>query len=400
MMPAFLERCFGQWQYEGAFEVDAFLRDVDAVQAEARGTALQTLRPLLNACLMFDEYHWGADDAAPGLVARLAPGLGQPATVTDAKALAEGLVETFEGGGDEISGDFLRDTGLAMWELYGDTPMGWTGVVLLLKLTEPGQWYAPFSATSHIQITDPAADSLRRDLISARLEWTWFGKAEFEHELLPPIIAGISLAMDGKSRALDVAAALEADPELMNAAFEGSWPRLHYAYGTLVLEGFTPQGRRPEVARRHFEAAARDGLAAAQFRLGLMLDHGLGGPAELARATVLYEQAAAQDMPEALLLLAGRAEHGEDGAPDWNRAGDMYARAFTAGDLHPRVEQLETYLLAGGYFLQGPDMVFDAATTTAVRAYQRDVGLPETGEVDRDLLRRIGVDAILAFGGC
>ena len=73
--------------------------------------------------------------------------------------------------------------------------------------------------------------------------------------------------------------------------------------------------------------------------------------------------------------------------------------AFTAGDLHPRVEQLETYLLAGGYFLQGPDMVFDAATTTAVRAYQRDVGLPETGVVDRDLLRRIGVDAILAFGG-
>ena len=29
-----------------------------------------------------------------------------------------------------------------------------------------------------------------------------------------------------------------------------------------------------------------------------------------------------------------------------------------------------------------------------------NVGLPETGEVDRDLLRRIGVDAILAFGGC
>lgn len=74
--------------------------------------------------------------------------------------------------------------------------------------------------------------------------------------------------------------------------------------------------------------------------------------------------------------------------------------AFTAGDLHPRVEQLEIYLLAGGYFLHGPDMVFDAATATAVRAYQRDVGLPETGEVDRDLLRRIGVDAILAIGGC
>lgn len=66
----------------------------------------------------------------------------------------------------------------------------------------------------------------------------------------------------------------------------------------------------------------------------------------------------------------------------------------------PRVEQLVPYLLAGGYFLQGPYMVFEGATTTAVRSCQRDVGLPETGDVNRDLLRRIGVDAILAFGRC
>lgn len=327
-MPAFLERCFAKWQYEGAFEVDAFLRDVDAVRAEAGGAAVQTLRPLLNACLLFDEYLWGEDAAAPGLVARLAPGLGQPATVADAKAQAEAMVETFEGGGEEINGNFLLDTGLAMWELYGDTPLGWTGVALLLKLAEPNQWYAPFSETSPIRIADPAADSLRQDLISARLEWAGFGVDEYALEYLPAIVAGMSMAMEGKARALDVAAALEADPDLMEAALNGSWPRLHYAYGTLVLEGFTPQGRRPEVARRHFEAAARDGLAAAQFRLGLMLDHGLGGPADPARATGLYERAAAQDMPEALLLLAGRAETGEGGAPDWARAGDMFARAL------------------------------------------------------------------------
>ncbi|SHI49873.1 Putative peptidoglycan binding domain-containing protein [Shimia gijangensis] len=71
-----------------------------------------------------------------------------------------------------------------------------------------------------------------------------------------------------------------------------------------------------------------------------------------------------------------------------------------AGDVHPFVAGLERNLLAGGYFVGGADTVFDTRTTDAVKAYQADVGLEQTGHADRALMRRLGVDTMLAFGGC
>lgn len=71
-----------------------------------------------------------------------------------------------------------------------------------------------------------------------------------------------------------------------------------------------------------------------------------------------------------------------------------------AGDVHPFVASLERNLVAGGYLLGGADTVFDARTSEAVRAYQGDAGLAQDGLVDRALMRRLGVEAMMAFGGC
>lgn len=70
------------------------------------------------------------------------------------------------------------------------------------------------------------------------------------------------------------------------------------------------------------------------------------------------------------------------------------------GDLYPAVKRLESYLLVGGYFADAPDWYYTAETAEAVEAFQREVGLQPTGTTDRDLLKRIGIHATYAFGGC
>lgn len=71
-----------------------------------------------------------------------------------------------------------------------------------------------------------------------------------------------------------------------------------------------------------------------------------------------------------------------------------------AGDVHTMVASLERYLVAGGYLLGASDTIFDAETREAVQAFQVDAGLDATGVADYALLRRLGVEAMMAFGGC
>ena len=74
--------------------------------------------------------------------------------------------------------------------------------------------------------------------------------------------------------------------------------------------------------------------------------------------------------------------------------------ALQAGDVHGMVASLERHLVAGGYLLGGSDTIFDARTQEAVKAFQVDTGLEATGVADYALLRRLGIEAMMAFGGC
>lgn len=53
-----------------------------------------------------------------------------------------------------------------------------------------------------------------------------------------------------------------------------------------------------------------------------------------------------------------------------------------AGDISDRVRDLETKLNSLGEFVEFPDEIFDAATSEAVKSFQRQYGLPATGIVD------------------
>jgi peptidoglycan hydrolase-like protein with peptidoglycan-binding domain len=57
---------------------------------------------------------------------------------------------------------------------------------------------------------------------------------------------------------------------------------------------------------------------------------------------------------------------------------------------------LEQALQKRGYDVGGVDGIYDAKTASAVRAYQRDTNMAETGEASSDLLRTLGVDTTIA----
>ncbi|ASM74495.1 MULTISPECIES: peptidoglycan-binding domain-containing protein [Roseobacteraceae] len=74
--------------------------------------------------------------------------------------------------------------------------------------------------------------------------------------------------------------------------------------------------------------------------------------------------------------------------------------ALVVGDVYPAVVTLEQHLMEGGYFINGPGMIYGPETAEAVRMFQAESGLQQTGIADFDLLKRLGIAATFSFGGC
>lgn len=71
-----------------------------------------------------------------------------------------------------------------------------------------------------------------------------------------------------------------------------------------------------------------------------------------------------------------------------------------AGAFSPEVESVELALAALGFFSSTPDWSFTAETSLAVADFQAGSGLPVTGEVDDDLLRRLAVPPHIVRRDC
>lgn len=84
-------------------------------------------------------------------------------------------------------------------------------------------------------------------------------------------------------------------------------------------------------ARRLMTAAAEQGSAEAQFRLGMMLVDGEGGPADPAGAVAWLDRAAAQGHMEAQYNLGVALYYGAGGAPDLAAAVRWYQVAAENG---------------------------------------------------------------------
>ncbi|WP_456724612.1 MULTISPECIES: peptidoglycan-binding domain-containing protein [unclassified Bradyrhizobium] len=78
-------------------------------------------------------------------------------------------------------------------------------------------------------------------------------------------------------------------------------------------------------------------------------------------------------------------------------AFDMTTRTrgppLRAGEFTPRVLGLERMLSELGYFAEVPDWYFTAQTETALRLFQKAMGLPETGVADESTIRLLRSEA-------
>ena len=83
---------------------------------------------------------------------------------------------------------------------------------------------------------------------------------------------------------------------------------------------------------RELLAKAAETNAEAQYQLGLMLAEGTGGPKDDAGARALFEKAAAQNHPGALLEMGVFAQEGRGGPKDRDAAKGYYKRAADLGD--------------------------------------------------------------------
>lgn len=121
---------------------------------------------------------------------------------------------------------------------------------------------------------------------------------------------------------------LETDPDRARALFAQAAAQGHLpaqqALGELALEtGDWAQ------ARRWLRVVAQAGDAQAQMRLAMMLDQGLGGPANPAGASLWYQRAAEQGVAEAAFAMGAlRAEAGA-----LAEAAQWFARASAQGHL-------------------------------------------------------------------
>lgn len=135
------------------------------------------------------------------------------------------------------------------------------------------------------------------------------------------------LTMDQVGEFMGFVATIDTAPLLAAGLLDSKNDQLNYAYATVILEGFTPGGRRPDVARAHFKAAADRGHAPSLFRLALMTETGFGGPANPDLAFELYVKAAAQGESGSALTLAQRFEDGQEVKANWDKAAQYYAVA-------------------------------------------------------------------------
>lgn len=139
-----------------------------------------------------------------------------------------------------------------------------------------------------------------------------------------PLKLDAYVSMMGMDSTMSFIVRLDETPLLRERLLAGEHDYLSYAYATFILEGFTPTGRRPDRARAYFEAAANRGHAPSMFRLGLMSEHGLGGPVDRAKALRLYEAAAGKGETASALIMARKYEIGDGVAQDWQRAQAHY----------------------------------------------------------------------------
>jgi TPR repeat protein len=122
------------------------------------------------------------------------------------------------------------------------------------------------------------------------------------------------------------------DPEearkLFERAAEAGNPRGAFNLAALAARG----GAADPAETRALLSRAAEANSEAQYRLGLMMADGVGGPKDDVAARALFEKAAAQNHPGALERMGAFAQSGRGGPQDMSAAKAYYARAAALGN--------------------------------------------------------------------
>ena len=178
----------------------------------------------------------------------------------------------------------------------------------------------------------------------------------------------------------------------------------------LMSEGVDGAPDRPK-ALQWFLAAANYGVKDSQYNLGVIYARGLGTPPTSSEAYKWFAIAAAQGDGDAATRRDEVAEHAEPRSarqgprrrrapgtpsrrcprptPSRRRAAAGTARGgVTEADQRALVMKIQTLLAEQGYDPGPADGVAGPKTRDAVRAFQRTIGVAETGQIDSDPGRR------------
>lgn len=170
-----------------------------------------------------------------------------------------------------------------------------------------------------------------------------------------------------------------------HSAAEQGHPNAQYNLGVMYAEGRGIPLNFEEAAR-WFRAAANQGLARALYNLAVMTDEGLGVPQDKAAALELYRAAAGAGDERAIELLAGSGDGRPEAATPLNGADGVQVITTTPASL---VAEVQGELTRLGFYEGRLDGLLGPKTRTAIRAFQKSAGIPQTGEVSPDLLERL-----------
>ena len=103
-----------------------------------------------------------------------------------------------------------------------------------------------------------------------------------------------------------------------------------YEMGVRLADG-RGMAQDSQAARQWLELAAKQNLPPAQYRLGAMLERGIGGAKDVKRAQDLYAKAAAQGHVRAMHNMGVLSAEGADGKPDYAAAATWFRKAADFG---------------------------------------------------------------------
>ena len=103
-----------------------------------------------------------------------------------------------------------------------------------------------------------------------------------------------------------------------------------YEMGVRLADG-RGMAQDNQAARQWLELAAKQNLPPAQYRLGAMLERGIGGAKDVKRAQDLYAKAAAQGHVRAMHNMGVLSAEGAEGKPDYVAAASWFRKAADFG---------------------------------------------------------------------